>query len=84
MRSTYEWLSALVGVACMSVASMTSAQPAGEAETAIRAADSGDFSEIERLLKVLQHPFDEQASAPREYADFPPDWAQRIEVSCSS
>ena len=54
------------------------------AETAIRAADSGDFSEIERLLKVLQHPFDEQASAPREYADFPPDWAQRIEVSCSS
>lgn len=54
------------------------------AETAIRAADSGEFSEIERLLKVLQRPYDEQASAPREYADFPPDWAQRIEVSCSS
>lgn len=54
------------------------------AETAISAADSGDFSEIERLLKVLQRPFDEQASAPRAYADFPPDWAQSIEVSCSS
>jgi len=53
-------------------------------ESAIRAADSGDLSEIERLLKVLRRPFDEQASAPREYADFPPDWAQGIEVSCSS
>lgn len=54
------------------------------AESAIRAAASGDLSEIERLLKVLARPFDEQPSAPREYADFPPDWAQSIEVSCSS
>ncbi|MEP6739016.1 MAG: protein adenylyltransferase SelO [Caldimonas sp.] len=53
------------------------------AEVAIRAATAGDFSEVERLRAVLQHPFDEQPeSAP--YAALPPDWAEHIEVSCSS
>ena len=52
------------------------------AEGAIRQAQAGDFSEIERLLKVLQHPFDEPA-LPSDAA-FPPDWAQSLEVSCSS
>jgi serine/tyrosine/threonine adenylyltransferase len=53
------------------------------AEQAIRRAQQGDFSETERLLKVLQRPFDEQ---PEHEADagFPPDWAQQLEVSCSS
>ncbi|HEY6134963.1 MAG TPA: YdiU family protein [Rubrivivax sp.] len=53
------------------------------AETAIRKAGEGDFSETQRLLRVLQHPFDEQ---PEHAADagFPPDWAQQLEVSCSS
>ena len=55
------------------------------AEAAIRAAQGGDFGETQRLLKVLQHPFDEQdASASAAYAGFPPEWAQSIEVSCSS
>jgi uncharacterized protein YdiU (UPF0061 family) len=59
------------------------------AEVAIRAAEQGSFDEIERLLKVLRHPFDEQvAGVPPEqaeaYAGFPPEWAQSIEVSCSS
>jgi uncharacterized protein YdiU (UPF0061 family) len=53
------------------------------AEVAIRAAQGGDFSEIDRLLKVLARPFDEQPENA-VYADFPPDWAQSIEVSCSS
>jgi protein adenylyltransferase len=53
------------------------------AELAIRAAQGGDFSEIDRLLKVLGRPFDEQPDNAA-YADFPPDWAQSIEVSCSS
>ena len=53
------------------------------AETAIRQARSGDFSEVQRLLKILQRPFDEQPEHSA-YADFPPDWAQHIEVSCSS
>ncbi len=53
------------------------------AEVAIRQARGGDFSEVQRLLKVLQRPFDEQPEQSA-YADFPPDWAQHIEVSCSS
>ncbi len=53
------------------------------AETAIHRAREGDFSEVQRLLQVLQHPFDEQ---PEHEADagFPPDWATQLEVSCSS
>jgi serine/tyrosine/threonine adenylyltransferase len=53
------------------------------AEDAIRQAREGEFSEVRRLLQVLQRPFDEQ---PEHEADagFPPDWAQHLEVSCSS
>lgn len=55
------------------------------AEVAIREAQAGDFGEVQRLLKVLSHPFDESDAATRErYAGFPPEWAQSIEVSCSS
>jgi uncharacterized protein YdiU (UPF0061 family) len=55
------------------------------AEVAIREAQAGDFSEVQRLLKVLARPFDESDAATRErYAGFPPEWAQSIEVSCSS
>ena len=52
-------------------------------ETAIARAREGDFSEVQRLLQVLQRPFDEQ---PEHEADagFPPDWASQLEVSCSS
>lgn len=53
------------------------------AEVAIRAAQQGDFSETHKLLKVLERPYDEQPEHSA-YADFPPDWAQAIEVSCSS
>lgn len=52
------------------------------AEGAIRQAQAGDFSEVQRLHDVLQRPFDEPAK-PSD-ADFPPDWAQHLEVSCSS
>ena len=55
------------------------------AEVAIQNAQAGDFSEVERLLKVLQRPFDESpAGATAIDAGFPPEWAQTIEVSCSS
>ena len=55
------------------------------AEVAIREARSGDFGELQQLMKVLARPFDEADSATRErYAGFPPEWAQSIEVSCSS
>jgi uncharacterized protein YdiU (UPF0061 family) len=52
-------------------------------ESAIRAAQAGDFSETQQLLRVLERPFDEQPEH-EAYADFPPDWAQHLEVSCSS
>ena len=55
------------------------------AEAAIRAAQSGEFGETQRLHKVLQQPFDEQdATTSAAYAGFPPDWASTLEVSCSS
>ena len=53
------------------------------AETAIRLSQRGDDSEVQRLHRLLQRPFDEQPGCEAD-ADFPPDWAQSIEVSCSS
>lgn len=53
------------------------------AEQAIRQAKRKDFSEIETLLKLLESPFDEHPGF-EAYADFPPDWASDIEISCSS
>ncbi|MFN9708784.1 MAG: protein adenylyltransferase SelO [Burkholderiales bacterium] len=59
------------------------------AQTAIEAAQQNDFSEIERLLEVVVQPFEEaipslEAHHFARYAGFPPDWAQQLEVSCSS
>jgi uncharacterized protein YdiU (UPF0061 family) len=55
------------------------------AEGAIRQAEAGDFTETNRLLKVLQRPFDDHdEAASLTYAGFPPDWASTLEVSCSS
>ena len=55
------------------------------ADVAIRRARLGDFTEVARLLTVLSHPFDEQGDdETARYAGFPPEWAQTIEVSCSS
>jgi len=54
------------------------------AEAAIRKAqDNNDYGEIDRLLTLLQNPFDEQPEN-ESYAAFPPEWAQNISVSCSS
>jgi len=53
------------------------------AETAIQQAQAGDMGEVQRLLKVLQRPYDEQAGA-EHCAALPPDWARQLEVSCSS
>ena len=52
-------------------------------EQAIRAAKLKDFSQIDTLLAVLQSPFDPH-DEHRNLADFPPDWAASIAVSCSS
>ena len=54
------------------------------AETAIRKAeDENDYSEIDRLFKLLQNPFAEQPGN-EVYAGYPPEWAEEISVSCSS
>ena len=53
------------------------------AEQAIRQAKEKDFSEVRRLLACLRRPYDEQPEYAA-YAALPPDWAQGLEVSCSS
>lgn len=52
-------------------------------EQAIRAAKLKDFSGVDTLLALLQAPFDEHPGH-ESFADFPPDWASSIEISCSS
>ncbi|XP_057428313.1 uncharacterized protein LOC130721528 [Lotus japonicus] len=55
-------------------------------QTAIDAAEIGDFGEVRRLLKLMEHPFDEQPGMEK-YARLPPAWAYRPGVcmlSCSS
>lgn len=53
------------------------------AQIAIEKAQNKDFSEVDRLLNVLEKPFDEQPENEK-YAALPPDWASGLEVSCSS
>lgn len=53
------------------------------AQVAIEKAQKKDFSEISKLLKILEHPYDEQPEHD-EYAKLPPDWASQLEISCSS
>ncbi|MCD7463341.1 hypothetical protein HAX54_050369 [Datura stramonium] len=55
-------------------------------QSAIDAAEQGDFGEVRQLLKVMQCPFDEQPGMEK-YARLPPAWASRPGVcmlSCSS
>jgi uncharacterized protein YdiU (UPF0061 family) len=53
------------------------------AQVAIEHAQNGDFTEVHKLLAVLERPFDEQPEND-SYAALPPDWASHLEVSCSS
>jgi len=52
-------------------------------ELAIRHARQKDYSGVETLTTLLSAPFDEHPGF-ESYADFPPDWASSIEISCSS
>lgn len=55
-------------------------------QTAIDAAEIGDFGEVRSLLKLVEHPYDEQPGMEK-YARLPPAWAYRPGVcmlSCSS
>jgi serine/tyrosine/threonine adenylyltransferase len=53
------------------------------AQTAIEKAQVKDFSEVARLLRVLEKPFAEHEDC-EDLAGFPPDWASHLEISCSS
>jgi uncharacterized protein YdiU (UPF0061 family) len=53
------------------------------AQVAIEKAQDRDFSEVARLLAILDKPFDDQPEFDN-YAALPPDWASQLEVSCSS
>ena len=53
------------------------------AQQAIEKAQIKDFSEVQKLLAVLDHPYDEQPEN-EHYSALPPDWASELEVSCSS
>jgi len=54
------------------------------AQNAIEKAQTeNDFSEIDNLMKLLQSPYDEHPEH-QQYAEAPPDWAENIQVSCSS
>ncbi len=53
------------------------------AQIAIEAAEQQDYSEIDRLMRMLQAPFEEHPDMAH-YAEPPPDWAGSIQVSCSS
>ena len=52
-------------------------------QVAIENAENDDFTEVNKLLKIMERPFDEQPEY-EEYANLPPDWAADIAVSCSS
>ena len=52
-------------------------------ETAIQQARQGDFAYLHRLQAALQTPFT-ALPGHDDLADFPPDWAAHIEISCSS
>ena len=52
-------------------------------ELAIRAAKTRDFAVLAQLQVVLEAPFDEHPDV-LHFADFPPDWASGIAISCSS
>ncbi|HHC73655.1 MAG TPA: hypothetical protein ENK78_01085, partial [Thiothrix sp.] len=54
------------------------------AQLAIEQAQQGNYSEIARLRRLLQQPFDEHQPDDQSYAGHPPTWANEISVSCSS
>jgi uncharacterized protein YdiU (UPF0061 family) len=53
------------------------------AQNAIERAQQKDFTEVDRLLTLLQHPYTEQPGMDA-YAAPPPNWGKHLSVSCSS
>ncbi|TFH91790.1 protein adenylyltransferase SelO [Vibrio ouci] len=53
------------------------------AQLAIDKAEQGDFSEVYQLAQLLRQPYAEQPEM-EVYANLPPDWGKKMEISCSS
>ncbi len=53
------------------------------AQQAITQAEQGNFQEIDNLMTVLTAPFTEHPGF-EHYANEPPSWGKKLEVSCSS
>ncbi len=53
------------------------------AQTAIEKAQQKDYSEVDRLLALLQDPYSDQPGMDA-YAAAPPNWGKHLSVSCSS
>lgn len=53
------------------------------AQQAIDKAQEGDYSELEALSLLLRSPFDEHIEF-EHYANLPPSWGKKMEISCSS
>ena len=53
------------------------------AQQAIEQAEKGEFAMIEQLMEVLQSPFDEHPGL-YHFAERPPEWGKKLEISCSS
>ena len=53
------------------------------AQNVIEKAEHGDFSELKHVFKLLENPYSEQIEN-EDYSKIPPEWAKKIQVSCSS
>ncbi|MGF1736907.1 protein adenylyltransferase SelO [Photobacterium satsumensis] len=53
------------------------------AQQAIEQAEQGHFAMVEQLLTVLQRPFEEHPEFAT-FAERPPEWGKKLEISCSS
>ena len=53
------------------------------AQEAIEAAEDSDFLPLETLIEVITSPYNEQEKY-EYFANRSPDWANNLEISCSS
>ena len=53
------------------------------AQEAIQDAEKSDFTKLKDLLKVLKNPYEENSEF-EDFANAPPEWGKKLEISCSS
>ena len=53
------------------------------AQKAIEEAENGNYVELKKLIEILKEPFAENRDY-EDYANEPPEWGRKLEISCSS